>query len=276
MKKLIALFLVCIMSLCFVSCTNNTDNIQNLPNELNSDFNRESNTKIQETEATTFAENPKLVDVTGLSVDTAKANLEAIGFNVTVKEENSDTIDEGLVISQQPAVENNLKLKRGDTVTLIVSKGKAINEKVYLDTIAYTDFKNENPKNNFSAYTGEDGQGNPCERAINYYIDGKSESYSESIQKNNTYSYKVYYKINKQYSKFVSELMAGDWIYDTANIKIYGDDKMLYSMSVTDKTNPVPLEFDIKDVDMFCIEISTVLSGYGNDSNIILNKPYFE
>lgn len=62
--------------------------------------------------------------VKGLTEKEAKTTLEDAGFEVTVKEEFSDTVENGKVISQSPGA-NSLGNK-GDTITITVSKGKEL------------------------------------------------------------------------------------------------------------------------------------------------------
>lgn len=63
----------------------------------------------------------ELDDVTGQPVDELAAQLRADGLNVRISgEEFSDTIAKGAVISQTPGPGD---LRRGDTVTFVVSKG---------------------------------------------------------------------------------------------------------------------------------------------------------
>ncbi len=61
-------------------------------------------------------------NVTGDSVADATAAMEERGFKVTTTEEYSDSTAEGLVIRTSPSKGNNAK--KGDTITLVVSKGK--------------------------------------------------------------------------------------------------------------------------------------------------------
>lgn len=60
-------------------------------------------------------------DVSGNDADTAQAELEALGFKVTQKEEYSDSVDDGYVIKTDPVA--NSSKEKGSTVTIIVSKG---------------------------------------------------------------------------------------------------------------------------------------------------------
>ena len=60
--------------------------------------------------------------VKGLTEKEAKDKLEDAGFEVTVKEDFSATVEKGKVISQSPGA-NSLG-NEGDTVTIVISKGK--------------------------------------------------------------------------------------------------------------------------------------------------------
>jgi serine/threonine-protein kinase len=61
--------------------------------------------------------------VIGLSRDEAVRVLKDAGFEVEVTEEPSDTVDEGLVVSQDPA--QGTDAEQGSTVELVVSSGQA-------------------------------------------------------------------------------------------------------------------------------------------------------
>jgi len=63
----------------------------------------------------------KLPDVTGSPRDDAIAKLQGMGFKVDVKEQFSDNVAQGNVISQDPSP--NSQLAKGQQVTLTVSKG---------------------------------------------------------------------------------------------------------------------------------------------------------
>jgi len=56
----------------------------------------------------------------GKSADQATKELQAAGFTVTATQQNSKTVAAGLVMSQSP---NNGTGKKGDAITLVVSKG---------------------------------------------------------------------------------------------------------------------------------------------------------
>ena len=64
-----------------------------------------------------------LADWTGRSADDATAALEKAGLEVTSKEENSDEVESGDVISQDPPKGT---LAKGDEVALVVSKGPVL------------------------------------------------------------------------------------------------------------------------------------------------------
>lgn len=66
----------------------------------------------------------KVPDFTGKSAETASRELSDLGLKVdATKQENSDTVPKGRVISQSP---RDGTLFRGDTVTLVVSKGPVL------------------------------------------------------------------------------------------------------------------------------------------------------
>jgi serine/threonine-protein kinase len=64
-----------------------------------------------------------IADYTGKKTAAAKKALQKAGFTVTVKEQNSDKVDKGLVISQDPG---NGTGKKGDEITLVSSKGPVL------------------------------------------------------------------------------------------------------------------------------------------------------
>ncbi len=55
--------------------------------------------------------------------DTARQELEALGFQVTIKEEYSEKVAQGLVIKTDPGA--NSSAEKGAKITLYVSKGVA-------------------------------------------------------------------------------------------------------------------------------------------------------
>ncbi len=60
--------------------------------------------------------------VVGLTVSSARGRLEKAGLQASEREENSDTVAEGRVISVSPA--EGQKVDKGSSVTLVVSSGK--------------------------------------------------------------------------------------------------------------------------------------------------------
>ena len=65
----------------------------------------------------------KVPDFTGKSAEKARAKLTSLGLTVKETEEHHDTVAEGDVITQSP---NSGTLRRGDEVTLTVSKGPVL------------------------------------------------------------------------------------------------------------------------------------------------------
>lgn len=63
-------------------------------------------------------------NVTGQEEAAAKSTLEAAGFKVNVTQSSSDSVQEGLVISQDPTADS--KAENGATITLTVSTGPEI------------------------------------------------------------------------------------------------------------------------------------------------------
>lgn len=68
------------------------------------------------------SEGTSVPDVVGQTRSSATATLNNAGFYVTVDQQYSDTVEEGLVISQTPS--SGSKLKAEGTVNIVVSKGK--------------------------------------------------------------------------------------------------------------------------------------------------------
>ena len=62
-------------------------------------------------------------DVSGKKQSTAKSTLEKAGFKVAVKDDNSDSVGVGKVISQNP--QGAVSVAKGSTVTITISKGPA-------------------------------------------------------------------------------------------------------------------------------------------------------
>lgn len=79
------------------------------------------------------------VDITKLGIagktkEAAEALLKENGFSVESKEENSDTIEKGKVISYSPT-----KPKNGDRITLIVSSGKKVTKVIVPNIISMSE-----------------------------------------------------------------------------------------------------------------------------------------
>lgn len=63
----------------------------------------------------------EVTDVTGMTEEEAKAALTGAGFSVTVSSQNSDDVESGKVISQDPTAGS--KAEKGATITITVSSG---------------------------------------------------------------------------------------------------------------------------------------------------------
>lgn len=78
--------------------------------------------KIVEIHVAVATEGSEVPDVTDKTKDAAISALEKAGFEVEIKEEASDEVDEDRVIRQSPSA--GKKLKKGETVIIVVSTGK--------------------------------------------------------------------------------------------------------------------------------------------------------
>jgi hypothetical protein len=78
----------------------------------------------------------KIPDFTGKSAERAEARLGELGFTVNKTEENSDTVDKGKVISQDP---DKGKGHKGDEIDLVVSKGPVMVEVPSLRAMSVTE-----------------------------------------------------------------------------------------------------------------------------------------
>ena len=68
-----------------------------------------------------------LPNLTGLTVDEAKAKVAELKFTINVQEEKYDLeIPEGKIISQEPKYQDNFTVKEGTTINVVVSKGQEI------------------------------------------------------------------------------------------------------------------------------------------------------
>lgn len=164
--------------------------------------------------------------------------------------------------------------------TSIVSVGAAT-QKTYLDTMGYSEFKTDSPTNNFTSYYGEDVHNNPCQRAVKFCIDTNETHYNDEIKATGETSYYVTYNLDKKYNEFVATLTAGEFYTQKAiDIKIYGDNNLLYGMGVTEKTKEIPINISVKNIKELKIVVhGSLVKWYGNIGdcygNVILNNAYF-
>lgn len=276
MKKFISKFLSFILiistSMCFVACSDNSNNTSLYQSKSSSQFESREVTTVEVTEVTTFPEHPELIDVTGMTEDTATTALKNRGLKVKVVEEYSDTVEKNFVIDQIPKVENGITLNQGDEVTLTVSLGKD-KDKFYLNQMLYSDEKTDTKRNSFSVYDGEDYNGDKCKNALKFSFTNDDDDYSEEIQKTGYSTYSISYDLDGKYTKFIAEL-THDGINDEMKVEILGDDKLLFSQGITNKSALFDLDLDVKDVKIFTIKISGFLDNFGG-SDIIFNNAYF-
>ena len=96
------------------------------------------------------------------------------------------------------------------------------------------------------------------------------------MQKSKYSTYYINYDLDGKYKKFISGL-THDWIYDEIKIEILGDDKLLFSQGITDKSAIFDVDIDVSNIKIFTIKISGFIYGYTdtNESNIIFNNAYF-
>lgn len=164
--------------------------------------------------------------------------------------------------------------------TSVVSVGAAT-QKTYLDTMGYSEFKTDSPTNNFTSYYGEDVHNNPCQRAVKFCIDTNETHYNDEIKATGETSYYVTYNLDKKYNEFVATLTAGEFYTQKAiDIKIYGDNNLLYGMGVTEKTKEIPINISVKNIKELKIVVhGSLVKWYGNIGdcygNVILNNAYF-
>ena len=75
-------------------------------------------------------------NVTGKKQSDAKKSLESLGLKVDVTKESNETVGKDYVIRQSAEVGESLK--KGDTVTLVVSKGSSVNYQPYDQKVVVT------------------------------------------------------------------------------------------------------------------------------------------
>ena len=163
----------------------------------------------------------------------------------------------------------------------VVGASAADTKKTYLDTMGYSSFNSDSPRNSCSPFKGEDQHGNECTNAYQFYLDVDWRSYSNKDEVHNRgwASYNVTFKLDSKYDSFNFKLTAGKRIdQDTVNISILDDNNnLLYSNGVSDNTNQIPVNFSVKGVNLLTFEIKGPLESYFAYSNnyIILNNAYF-
>ncbi len=158
----------------------------------------------------------------------------------------------------------------------VVGASAADTKKTYLDTMGYSSFNSDSPKNSCSPFKGEDRHGNECTNAYEFKIRTHAYDYTnpDEVFERGWVSYTVTFNLNSKYDTFNFDLTSGG-IYDSAKISILDDNKNpLYSNGVSDATNLIPVSFSVKGVNVLTFEITSVPENYST-SSIILNNAYF-
>lgn len=88
------------------------------------------------TEQPTESNEIEMTNVKGKKLSDAQRELTALGLSVEVKEEHSSSVPKDYVIEQ--SVRSGDSVKKGDSVTLVVSKGEAVNDKPYNQKVVVT------------------------------------------------------------------------------------------------------------------------------------------
>lgn len=161
----------------------------------------------------------------------------------------------------------------------VVGASAADTKKTYLDTMGYSSFNSDSPKNSCSPFKGEDLHGNECTNAYQFYLDVDWSSYSNKDEVHNRgwASYNVTFKLDSKYDSFNFKLTAGNRIdQGTVNISILDDNNnLLYSNGVSENTNQIPVNFSVKGVNLLTFEIKGPSERYYSNNYIILNNAYF-
>ena len=158
----------------------------------------------------------------------------------------------------------------------VVGASAADTKKTYLDTMGYSSFNSDSPKNSCSPFKGEDHNDNKCTNAYEFKIRTHAYDYTnpDEVFERGWVSYTVTFNLNSKYDTFNFDLTSGG-IYDSAKISILDDNKNpLYSNGVSDATNLIPVSFSVKGVNVLTFEITSVPENYST-SSIILNNAYF-
>jgi serine/threonine-protein kinase len=113
------------------------------------------------------AEKIAVPDVSGEPYDDAKAELEAVNFEVEKNEEPDDTVPTGDVISQDPA--GGSLMEAGTTITLTVSTGKETVTMPALGSYTFDDAKNllESDRYQLKVEKEERDSSSPTDEVIN-------------------------------------------------------------------------------------------------------------
>lgn len=170
-------------------------------------------------------------DVQYNDFDAAKGVLEGLGLKIEKKEEESDVVQEGKIISQ--SIKANTRALKGDTIVLTVSKGSKVladaqkktdefnnstsfttNSDGKVESITVTD-KVEMPVKTWSDWTTDASKANNSD----YYVESKTQyrsriipkTYQTTVSSSSSLSGWTYLSKNTNYSNWVT----GGWQRDT-------------------------------------------------------------
>lgn len=160
-------------------------------------------------------EKVKLSSLRGLTLDEAKEYLKTNKLEVSVSEEESDTVPEGIIIRQDPSP--NSEISPNSTVKIVVSKGKKeIPPKPHSVTFTVPYVKAETPDN-------EEGQGNnqeTMEQIVKIYVDDVNNDISTVFKE-------VAIKADQEFT--LTLVIAPD---SSANYKVTRDDEVVIDKKV--------------------------------------------
>lgn len=105
----------------------------------------------------------KVKDLTGYSLKSAQDYAEENGLTLKTEERYSDTVEKGLIISQNPTA--GVTMARGDTLEVVVSKGKqdsssASSDSASSDSSSDTNSVNKSVSISYDSSKGNNGNGN--------------------------------------------------------------------------------------------------------------------
>ncbi len=193
------------------------------------------------------SEKVEVPNVVGMNQKDASSFLEKVGLGISFTEEYSDTVDDGMVISQM--IKEGTKVSKGTVIELLVSKGK---KEDYEDSK-----KEENSSNKSSTSKGSSSWSSWIESLPNgvssdgYDIDSKTQ-----------YSYR-----DKQTTTSTSNTMDGWTLYDSrSTVTGYGENKYVKKMYI-DKFKELQNNPNVEIISSQLSEISIGISTCSNNTD---------